>query len=427
MRGLRVAWLAATLGAGGAACVDRATSPGTCPGFCPSGAIDVVDAVLGTSVTRDSAFRGYVFPYQAMAMTAADVPGVVDSRAILRTSALVSGLALNTGDTTTSPLVGADSLKLTLTITRRDTAAHNLTLKLYRLPPTIDSTTTSADLQSAFADSLRAVNVDALLAKPGGVDSATGDQAAIDTTSKFLKVTLKLDSLQAPPSGDLYVPGDSGKLGIGVGVGADAPTSVAFCTRENACGASVAWFVKFDSIKGTDTTLIHKQLAAVTLFDSYVFDPPNLPLDSTLAVGGAPSARSILRVTLPRAIRDSSQIIRATLILVPAAPARGARADSFVVEAHTVLADFGAKSPLVLDATRTDTTMIRVDKKDTVRIEVTNLLQFWVADSTRPEVLMLRSQGEGGQPGEIRFYPSAAAYRPALRITYARRFPFGEP
>jgi len=420
MRGLRVAWLAATLGAGGAACVDRATSPGTCPGFCPSGAIDVVDAVLGTSVTRDSAFRGYVFPYQAIAMTAANVPGVMDSRAILRTSALVSGLVLNTGDTTTSPLVGSDSAKLTLTITRRDTAAHNLTLKLYRLRATIDSTTTFAD--SAFADSLWAVNVDALLAKPGGVDSARGDQAAIDTTTKFLKVTFKLDSLQAP-----YVPADSGKLSIGVRVAADAPTSVTLCTRENGCGASVAWFVKVDSIKGTDTTLIHKQLAAVTLFDSYVFDPPNLPLDSTLAVGGAPSARSILRVTLPRAIRDSSQIIRATLILVPAAPARGARADSFVVEAHTVLADFGAKSPLVLDATRTDTTMIRVDKKDTVRIEVTNLLQFWVADSTRPEVLMLRSQGEGGQPGEIRFYPSAAAYRPALRITYARRFPFGEP
>ena len=423
MRGLRVAWLAATLGAGGAACVDRATSPGTCPGFCPSGAIEVVDAVLGTSVTRDSAFRGYVFPYQAMAMTAADVPGVMDSRAILRTSALVSGLALNTGDTTTSPLVGADSLKLTLTITRRDTAAHNLTIKLYRLPPTIDSTKTFVDLQGAFADSLRAVNVDALLAKPGGVDSATGDQAAIDTTSKFLKVTLKLDSLQAP-----YVPGDSGKLGIGVRVGADAPTSVAFCTRENACGASVAWFVKFDSIKGTDTTLIHKQLAAVTLFDNYVFYPPTPPLDSTLAVGGAPSARSILRVALPRAIRDSSQIIRATLILVPAVPVQGAPSDSFVVEAHTVLADFGAKSPLFFDATRTDTTFVRVGATDTVRIEVTNLLQFWTSDSTRPEVMMLRSQGEGGHPSEIRFYPSAAAaYRPALRITYARRFPFGEP
>ncbi len=424
MRALRAAWLAATLGAGAAAaCVDRATSPATCPEFCPSGAIDVVDAVLGTSITRDSAFRGYVFPYHAVAMTATDAPGAMDSRAILRTSALASGLVLNSGDTTTSPLVGADSMKLTLTITRRDTAAHNLTLKLYRLPITIDSTTTFADVQSAFADSLRAVNVDALLAKPGGVDSATGDQAAIDTTSKYLKVTLKLDSLQAP-----YVPGDSGKLGIGVRVGADAPTSVTFCTRENACGAAVAWFVKVDSIKGTDTTLIHKQLAAVTLFDNFVFDPPNPPLDSTLAVGGAPSARSILRVTLPRAIRDSSQIIRATLILVPAVPVKGAPSDSFVVEAHTVLADFGAKSPLVLDATRTDTTFVRVGATDTVRIEVTNLLQFWTSDSTRPEVMMLRSQEEGGHAGEIRFYPSAAAaYRPALRITYARRFPFGMP
>ena len=63
-----------------------------------------------------------------------------------------------------------------------------------------------------------------------------------------------------------------------------------------------------------------------------------------------------------------------------------------------------------------------------MRVEVTNLLQFWVADSTRPEVLMLRSQEEAARPTEIRFYPSAAApYRPALRITYARRFPFGVP
>ena len=55
-------------------------------------------------------------------------------------------------------------------------------------------------------------------------------------------------------------------------------------------------------------------------------------------------------------------------------------------------------------------------------------MQFWVADTTRPEVLMLRSQEEGARPTEIRFYPSAATLsRPALRITYARRFAFGQP
>jgi len=420
MRVRRVAWLAAVL----AGCVDRATAPGVCPTFCPSGTIDVVDTVLAGSVARDSTFRGYVLPYQAVAMTASDVPGVVDSRVVFVTTALPASVALNSADTTTSPLVGTDSAKITFTVLRRDTAAHNQTLTLYRLPVTIDSNTTFGDVAGAFAGSpLRTVNLDSLLAKPNGVDVTTGDSAGIDTTSKQLKVTLKLDSLEAT-----YVPGDSGKLGIGVRVGADAPTSISFCTRENACGAAIAWFMKVDSIKGADTTLVHKPYAGVSLFDTFLFDPPPAPLDSTLVVGGAPSARSIMRITLPRGIRDSSQIIRATLLLLPAVPARGAPADSFVVEAHTVAADFGAKSPLVLDATRTDTTRIHVGATDTLRIEVTNLMQFWVADSTRPEVLMLRSQEEAARPTEVRFYPSAATpYRPALRITYARRFPFGVP
>ena len=345
MRVRRVAWLAAVL----AGCVDRATAPGVCPTFCPSGTIDVVDTVLAASVARDSTFRGYVLPYQAVAMTASDVPGVVDSRVVFVTTALPASVALNSADTTTSPLVGTDSAKITFTVLRRDTAAHNQTLTLYRLPVTIDSNTTFGDVAGAFAGSpLRTVNLDSLLAKPNGVDVTTGDSAGIDTTSKQLKVTLKLDSLEAT-----YVPGDSGKLGIGVRVGADAPTSISFCTRENACGAAIAWFMKVDSIKGADTTLVHKPYAGVSLFDTFLFDPPPAPLDSTLVVGGAPSARSIMRITLPRVIRDSSQIIRATLLLLPAVPARGAPADSFVVEAHTVAADFGAKSPLVLDATRT--------------------------------------------------------------------------
>jgi hypothetical protein len=102
--------------------------------------------------------------------------------------------------------------------------------------------------------------------------------------------------------------------------------------------------------------------------------------------------------------------------------------DSFTVEAHTVLADFGAKSPIALDATRTDTTVIRIGATDTVKIEVTNLLQFWAADSTRPTSIVLRAKAEGTSFAEIRFYPSKAqAFRPRLQITFVRRFPFGAP
>src|SRR2546425_8320938 len=75
-----------------------------------------------------------------------------------------------------------------------------------------------------------------------------------------------------------------------------------------------------------------------------------------------------------------------------------------------------------------DTVMIHPGATDTVKLEVTNLLQFWTADSTRPTVLVLRPEREAQFFGEIRFYPSVAtAFRPTLQITFVRRFPFGVP
>src|SRR3989449_10232623 len=107
-----------------------------------------------------------------------------------------------------------------------------------------------------------------------------------------------------------------------------------------------------------------------TTLANFVFTPPTAPLDSTLAVGGVPSARSLLRVAFPKFIRDSSQIIRGTLFLVPAVAARGAPADSFVMEVRTVLADFGRKSPI--DARLDDSIVIHPGRTDTIiKIEVT--------------------------------------------------------
>jgi hypothetical protein len=431
MRPARLAWLGATLALGAWACVEKIAAPGECPAFCPSGSIQMVDTVLRMELARDSAYRGYVFAHRAGAMYVADVPGVVDSRGILATGSLGPLLVL-AGDTNSDPIVGSDSLKVTLTITRRDTAARDLMLRFYGLPRTLDSVTTFADVAAPFgAAPLRSVNLDSLLAKVKSIDSTTGDSVGVDSTtgdairvaraSRLVAVTVKFDSLQAP-----YPAADSGRLGIGVRIGAATPTSLAVGTREAGLSPSLTWFVAVDSITATDTTRVHKPfLLPFVPFDSYVFDPPAAPLDSTLAVGGVPSARSLLRVSLPRAIRDSSQVIRGTLILVPALAARGVPGDSFVVEAYTVAADFGAKSPLDVRH-RPDTALIRIGAADTVRIEVTNLLQFWAADTLAPTALVLRPREEGATLAEIRFYPSAAAaYRPALRLTYARRFPFG--
>jgi hypothetical protein len=400
-----------------AACVERLSAPGQCPAFCPAGQITVVDTLLAANIARDSAFRGYVDAPGDSVMLAADL-GFVDSRPIFRFRGVGPRLAIRTNDTTTGAVLRADSARLKLFVTRRETAAHNLTLRLYRLPRTIDTTTSFASLAGPFADSLvRTVNLDTLLARPGKKDSVTGDSAVVDTVNHRVVVWLKLDTAAVR-----YVAADTGQVAYGLRVSADSVASIAL--GKGTIGPELQWYLAVDSL-GTPV----KRAPTVTAgFASFVFDPPPPALDSTLAVGGVPAARSVLRVSLPREIRDSAHIIRATLVLVPAVAARGAPADSFQVEAHTVLADFGAKSPLAIDVKRADTARIRIGATDTVAIEVTNLLQAWAVDTTRPTTIVLRAQPEGGSFAEIRFYPSrAAAYRPALRVTFLPRFPFGAP
>ena len=398
-----------------AACVERVSAPGHCPSFCPAGQIQIVDTVLTSVISRDSSFRGYATALHAPQLLAADLPGFVDGRAIFRFNGFGQRYPVAAADTGT--ILGADSARLTLTLARRDSGAHNLSIAFYRLPITIDSTTTFADLAGPFTDSLvRRVNIDTLLALPGRKDTITGDSAVVGTANDFVALYLKFDSAAAR-----YVGTDSGTVAYGIRVSADSLASIAI-TRSTLAWQ---WYLRVDSA-GTPVARTPGTLGAP--FASFVFDPPQPPADSTLAVGGVPSARSILRVAFPHFIRDSSQIIRGTLTLVPVAPVQGAPSDSFVVEAHTVFTDVGAKSPIIVDATRTDTTRIHTGLSDTVQIEVTNLLQFWASDTTRATTLVLRAQQEATSFSQIRFYPSAAqAFRPALQITFVRRFPFGAP
>jgi hypothetical protein len=420
MRGGRLAVGVAVLAA--AACAELATAPGQCPTFCPSGRIRVADTLLVTNVGRDSAFRGYVSANASSVMLAANLTGLVDGRPIFRFVGIGPRLVVKSGDTTTGPIVGADSARLTLIIIRRDTATHNLALQLYRMPSTIDSNATFAGVSGPFTDSLvRRVNIDSLIAKPGKKDSVTGDSAIVDTTTGHITLSLKLDSTAIR-----YLPADTGKVAYGIRITADTLATIAI--GKGSFGPTLLWHLRFDSsnviVKRTPVTGLPTGLP--TFFSSFVFSPPAPPTDSTLAVGGVPSARSFLRIAIPRAIRESTSIIRGTLILVPAVAARGSAADSFFISARTVLADFGAKSPVfVADS---DTTTIHIGKTDTVRIEVTNLLQYWAADTTRPTTIVLTALPEAAGFSEVRFYPSrAAAYRPSLHVTYLQRYPFGSP
>jgi hypothetical protein len=411
--------------AGAAACTEEITAPGVCPDYCPPGQITVRDTVLRAVLGRDSAFRGYVQAHDAAQLYAASLPGR-ESRPIFRTLPIPDGFRFGS-DTTLRPIVGVDSLRLALTLVRRDSTT-NLTLRLYRLALAIDSTTTLADLAADFAAApLRTVNVDSLLADSAHRDTVTRDSVAVEVGGA-ITILVGLDSAAAP-----YVAADSGRLAFGVSVAADSLANIALGSAETGSGPRLSWFLRIDSA-GVDTIPpidtvppVPRTVNPIAEFDSFVFDPPALALDSTLAVGGVPAARSIMRVDLPEFLRDSTQVLRATLILVPTGPLQGTPSDSFFVSATGVETDIGAKSPLVSDSLRRGSTLVRPGGADTLRIEITGLVQAWFADTAAPTALMLRQVPEGSL-AEVRFQPSAhATLAPALHVTYVRRFPFGVP
>jgi hypothetical protein len=433
------------------ACTENLTAPGRCPQYCPPEAIAFRDTILDTSIVRDSAFGrpiGYVNPSSAPVMLAESLPGIRGrvSRAIFRFNPSSLRRVIRNTDTTTGPLLQADSVFVRLQILRRDSRATNLTLHLYRMPLSIDSTTTftTPAVSDSFALArIRGVNLDTLLARPtrkdsnlsaGATvhfDSATGDRLQVDSIlgQPRLVLTLKFDSLAVP-----FDSTDSGKVALGVRVTADSFASATFGTSEVGQGPTLFWFNRFDSL-GTKVSVRGpaRTTAGSDAFDGMVFSPAPTPLDSNLTVGGLPAARSLLRVQLPRSLLDSTQIVRATLILVPADTVRGVPSDSFELLVHAAAVDFGQKSPLVLDISLApDSLPVRVGTSDTLRVDVTNILRRWQTDTTLPHTLVLQ-QGihmlgllyEGASLTELHLYSSRAAQRrPALRITYVPQIQF---
>jgi hypothetical protein len=224
---------------------------------------------------------------------------------------------------------------------------------------------------------------------------------------------------------------DSGRLGFGIRVTADSLASAAFSTTEAGAGElALTWFYHYtipDTVSATPDSVNYTSQVRAPGFDSFVFDPPSHPIDSNLVVGGAPSARSLIRVNIPPFLHDSIDVVRATVVIVPVAPVAGAASDSFSIMARAVLADLGAKSPL--SPNPAGFAVVHTGSTDTVRIDLTDLVRGWtVLDTTVATAFFLSQLPEASSFTEIQFYSSRApAFRPALHVTYIKRFPFGQP
>jgi len=297
-----------------------------------------------------------------------------------------------------------DSATIEFTITRRDTTVGGLKMYLYRLPATTDTSATFAQV----APDLTPANL---------LDSVLVDDTADAPRVRVVFKDTTTYKVSIPAA-------DSGVLAIGLAMAAASPTGVRVGTILTGSAAPV--FTTFVNVDIADTTLQKRSILLNPRFSDFVSqNPPALDPD-LLTTGGAPSARSLLRFDWPDFIRDSGQLVRVTLELIPTAPMNGLPNDPAFLEARIVLSDLGAKSSL------SQSTFAEFElpeaSSDTVKFEIVSLLSAWQTIPTIPHALSLSLTPEGSSFTRATFGSTRTpGMKPRLKVTYAVPFRFARP
>ena len=386
-----------------AGCQEKLTAPADCPALCPGGQPQVFDEVFTAVSGADSSFVGYVQPHQAAALLASNGLEGFEERGLVRFLARAD--SVNVRDTLRTYTI--DSVALSFTIAARDTNLTGLQLLLYRLAPSFDSTTTFADVAPAFVPESLIATVDV----PDSLNAGT-------VRTVFQGADLSRVEIAAS---------DSGRLALGVRIAAPTATGVRLGALAGGSGPLFTTYATLD-VPDTGTAKLRTMPLGAS-FNTYVSEDPQVADPTLLTVGGAPSARALLRFNLPSRIRDSATIVRATLELTPVAPIGGLPTDRARLLGRAVLADVGAKSPVSTTAGRVPEDTLEVGTS-AVSLEAVRLVELWLGATTRPSALVLSLTPEAASFSRPVFYSTLAAdstLRPRLRISYLLPFPFETP
>jgi len=295
-----------------------------------------------------------------------------------------------------------DSVSLAVTLQYRDTTVKGLALYLYRLPATLDSTFTFAEAEAAFTPA----NI---------IDSIMVDDSVV--TERYQRFYSGADLAKLD-----IAPADSGVLAFGVQIRAAQGTGVRIGSQ--SAGSDAPGFISYISVPTTDSTY-SRTIPRIVRYGSYVSQTIPLLDPTLLTIGGAPSARTLIRFTWPDYIRDSAQILRATLELVPANPVPGLTGDTAFVIVVPVLSDFGSKSPGVTDPRYPSFGKVSAGQTDTVHVEIQTMTRLWQGTTPLPPTVWVQLIPETSSFSRPEFGSTrTAGLVPRLRLTFARNFPF---
>jgi len=220
---------------------------------------------------------------------------------------------------------------------------------------------------------------------------------------------------------------DSGRLALGVRIAGPPATGVRLGALAGGSGPIFTTYATLD-VPDTGTAKL-RTIPLGAAFNTYVSEAPQVVDPTLLAVGGAPSARALLRFNLPSRIRDSATIVRATLELTPVAPIPGLPTDPARLLGRAVLADVGAKSPVSSVAGRVADDTLEIGTS-AVSLEAVRLVELWLGAAGGPSALVLSLTPEAASFSRPVFYSTRAAdpaLWPRLHISYLLSFPFETP
>src|SRR5918999_4214317 len=341
-------------------CREDLTSPADCPARCPAGSPYISDEVITPIINADSSFSGYVQAHSAAALLVSNGLRGYEERAIVRFPPRSDSISVR--DTLRGYTI--DSVALEFSIIARDTNRSSVQLRLFRMPPSIDSVTTYADVDVAFVPANLVVSV------PVPDDLNTGLVRTVLRGEDLTRLAIQTEH--------------NGVLALGVRLDAPDVTGLRLGAINGASGAVFDTYATLD-IADTGTARL-RSIRLPATFNSTLSPVPDVEDPTWLTVGGIPASRTLLRFDLPPRIRDSTAVVRATLELTPVTPVVGLPTDPARVWARAVLADIGAKSPVESRLVAQDT--LSAGTSGTVAIELAGVIQqLWLGSSTRPTAL----------------------------------------
>lgn len=402
------------------ACSEKLDNTVGCPELCPNQGVEVINVTIDPVILDTTVNSEATFATEPL-MLLASRGDTLDSRVVLRFDSLPQRYRPKASDTATTAITTVDSAQL------------HLRLDLSELQMSGPLTVSAYDIDASGNDTSVAV-----LAPLFSSDRLIGSKS-------FATPDLK-DSVRIPVSNSVVLAKAraNARLRIGLritsGTGqfhifsGDAGVPAVFSFRVSADTAVKP--LTFTPLSRTPADSVGQQLI-LSDFQLLVRTPPGGPRPSLLA-GGLPAKRTYMKFMIPKAILDSSSVVRATLLLTQM-PNRGlGPRDTVKVMTHIGIAGPAITDPeqasrliAASEFTQIDTLRVAASDSGSREIDLAPVLRIWRAqgDTLGPRSIVLRSAREGLSAAQAWFFSIEATpgLRPRLRISYTPANPFGLP